>query len=125
MPAPGHYRPEQRFLSFCRKIQMEIMGSEASADRRMSEPQLHEAVLKVLGCEPIIMDSKLIQLCLDKRSMFYGTVPLPLLHRWLFDIHDRINPQPDRATRKRSDDESQFELNFEWQNGVAVMEAAE
>jgi hypothetical protein len=119
------YRPEIRFLSFCRKIQMEIMGKDVSADMRMSEAQLHQAVLKVLGCEPIILDSKLAHMCLDKRSDLYGQVPPPLLHRWLCDIHDRINPQPDRGQRKRGDEENQFELNFEWQNGVAMMEAAE
>lgn len=119
------YRPELRFLAFCRKVQMEIMGKEASSDMRMSEAQLHSAVLKVMGCEPIILDSKLIHMCLDKRSELYGQVPAPMLHRMLCDVHDRINPQPDRAMRKRSENDNQFELNFEWQGGVAVMEAAE
>jgi hypothetical protein len=120
------YRPELRFLSFCRKIQIAIAGEEASEDRRMTEAQRHAAVLKVLGCEPVIMDAKLIHLTMDKRSDFYRAVPLPLVHRWLMDLHDRINPAPDRNTRKRDDGENQFELNFEWQNGTAMMsEAAE
>ena len=92
----------------------------------MSEAQRHAAVIKVLGCEPLIMDAKLAHLVMDKRSMFYGTVPLPMVHKWLCDIHDRINPAPDRMARKRDDSENQFELDFEWQNGIAQLpEAAE
>lgn len=125
MSGLNRYRPELRFLSFCRKIQQEIYGREASDDSRMTEAQRHAAVIRVLGCEPLIMDAKLIHLTMDKRSDFYRAVPLPLVHRWLMDLNDRINPAPDRNTRRRGDDENQFELNFEWQNGVAMMEAAE
>jgi hypothetical protein len=125
MSGVAKYRPELRFLSFCRKIQIAIAGDLASEDQRMTEAQRHAAVIKVLGCEPVIMDAKLIHLTMDKRSDFYRAVPLPLVHRWLMDLHDRINPAPDRAARRRDDSENQFELNFEWQNGVATMEAGE
>src|SRR4030095_9499871 len=126
MSGVQQYRPELRFLSFCRKIQIAIAGEEASEDRRMTEAQRHAAVLKVLGCEPVIMDAKLIHLTMDKRSDFYRAVPMPLVHGWLMDLHDRINPAPDRSSRKRDDNDNQFELNFEWQNGTAMMsEAAE
>src|SRR5262245_59776913 len=105
------YYPEERFLLYCRKIQMRMKGQHPELDQRMSEEERHRAVLMVLGFEPVIGMAKLLSLCLDKRSLWYGKVPVETVFRMGRELHEAINPAPDRNSRKRSDDENQFELN--------------
>jgi len=115
-------------LRFCRKVQAEVLPPDpGETDRRMSDADKRNAIFAVLGCEPIIIDAKLLELCLDRRSKWYGLATPMELHRMAQDLHYAIYPSPDVKARKREAAENQFELNFEWSvDGVAQMaEAAE
>lgn len=123
------YDPEERVMRFCRRVQAQVLAFEddGSGDRRMTDAQKREAVYAVLKCEPIIIDARLLELCLDRRSKWFGRASPWELHRMAQDLHYAIYPNPDIKARKRDEAENQFELNFEWNvDGVAALpEAAE
>jgi hypothetical protein len=118
------YSPEKRILNYCKRIQAKIAGSDDD-DIRLTEAQRYKAVVMVLKCDPAIIMAKIIQLCLDERSKFH--VEPYVLHRMTLDLHNAITPSPDIRSRKRGDDENQFELDFEWatHNGQQVAQMAE
>ena len=124
------YAPEERVLRFCRSVQTQILPlvEDGSDDRRMTDAQKRDAVYAVLQCEPIIIDAKILELCLDRRSKWFGRASPMELHRMAQDLHYAIYPNPDIKARKRAEGENQFELNFEWSvdgDGQAVAQLAE
>ena len=118
MREPGD--PRLRILRDARAVQAMITGNEE--DVRLTEAQRHQGVRAILKCEPLFVAAKIVDRCLDPRSKW--KVEPEVLHKMTLALHDRLYPTPDWRTKKMGEDENQFELNFEWQNGIATMSVA-
>lgn len=120
------YHPEWAMLRKVRRIQDLIADNEN--DIRLTEAQRHQGVKAILGCDPLLVAAKIIQMCFDRRSKWH--VEPEALHRMTLSLHDRLYPTPDWRTRKREADENQFELDFQWHvegdsRTAVIKEAAE
>ena len=129
MGAIRKYNPEDRILSYCRRVHNRAAGNE-NDDIRLNDVQRYAGVVAILKCDPAIMVAKIIQLCMDERSKW--NVDVYTLHRMTVDLHHMITATPDQKSRKPGSEDNQFELDFQWNVGsdgerVAglVQEAAE
>lgn len=81
-------------------------------DNRLTPGQLHAVVVDALGAEPIQVAALLHDKLRDAKSK------MRVAPQTLFDmalrLHDRIYPPPDHRTRKVSEAENQFQLEFAW-----------
>jgi hypothetical protein len=125
MGAIRKYNPEERIITYCRRVHAEVAGNDN--DTRLSEAQRYAGVIAVLKCDPAILCARVIDLCMDRRSKW--EVPVGQLHRMIVDLHNMISASPDYRTRKPDASDNQFELDFAWQvvgdTRVAGLEAGE
>lgn len=112
--------PDKTVIRYVSRMASRLFPGVKSLD----EEQRAEAVREIIGCEPILLDAAIVRLVFDERSKWFGRVGVMETHRILQDLHFALHPAP-LPSRRRVGDE-QFELNFEWANGVAqLVEAAE
>lgn len=92
--------------------QIQSLLEQATEDRRLTDAQRYIGLVEVFGCDPLILAGKRLQRAMDHRSKI--TTPKEAIQKLLIMMHDRVVPMPDHKARKRSEDDSQFELKFSW-----------
>lgn len=99
--------------------QIQELLEQATDDRRLSDAQRYIGLVEVFGCDPLILAAKRLQRAMDHRSKI--VLPEEVIIRLLVMMHDRVIPMPDSKTRKRSAEEDQFELTFDWSDQEPVV----
>ena len=98
-----------------------LLAGADDIDDRLSLGQLHALTVDALGAEPLILAAAIHERLSNHRSK------LRCQPQTLFDmalkLHDRLYPMPDFRSRKKTSDETQFELEFGWREPEKPQEA--
>lgn len=98
-----------------------------TVDNRLTYGQLHHLVVDTLGMEPLDFVAMLLSMSMVAQSRV--VIAPTEAARLAFMLHDRLTPMPDRDARRLDAKQSQFELEFAWQDQPPiegeVLEAAE
>lgn len=93
----------------------ELLASSESVDDRLDEGMMHACVVATLGKEPIVFVADILRLAWDVKSKM-RLQPGEAV-RTALALHDRLyGNEVTKKPRKKTEDESQFTLDFGWSN---------
>jgi len=93
----------------------QLLSESENVDDRLDEGMLHACVVATLGKEPIVFVADILRLAYDVKSKM-RLQPGEAV-RTALALHDRLyGTDVVKKPKKRTEDESQFTLDFGWSN---------